>query len=632
MPGQNAQVEAKPRSRGGLLGIAVLVVGLATAGVLICARGRAALPITPRQVVAPGAAAGFNVLLVTMDTTRRDRLGCYGYKQAVTPTIDSLAARGIRFDDAVSSSPLTLPSHTTMLTGLYPVNHGARHNGSSRLTEEHVTLAEVLKARGYQTAAFVSSVVLEQRYGLAQGFELYDFEVAAEGFRAHLLDMNERPADVVTDAALDWLGRRQEAGTAAPFFAWVHYFDPHHPYQPPTAHLVQFPTQPYDGEIAFVDSQLKRLLEALSGHGLRDRTLIALVADHGEALGEHLEETHGYYIYDSTIRVGFVLSCPALFDRAYCVNDRVVGLVDLKPTIEDLLGIAPNVPCDGQSLLADISADRAVYVETKAPLSLAGWSPLYALRRHTDKYILAPQPEYYDLEADPQESRNLYAERPAPLDALERQLTSFRDRWDGDSAERAAARVMSAEEVERLRALGYVHSDSPPPSGPLPDPKEMMPVYLKMERAIDLLDQDRLQEALQLAKAALEECDSYPLGERTLASIYFRLGRLNEAIDVLRRSAQRRPEFATYISLGRMYLHQQRFQDAKRAIALAEDIYPDDGRVFTLRGDLLRLQNRFDEAIAQYEKAIQVDPHRAGIQARERIDQLRSAPGRKNPP
>ena len=344
--------EGKPRSAktGRAVAIATLAAGLVVGAALILARGEAEQPVQPGQVVQPGAAAGFNVLLITLDTTRRDRLGCYGYGPAQTPTIDSLVACGIRFDDAVASSPLTLPSHATMLTGLYPVNHGARDNGTTHLPTDRVTLAEVLRARGYDTAAFVSCFVLEQRFGLAQGFDVYDFQVTPEGHRPDLADVSERAADVVTDAATEWLDGRQEATAAAPFFLWVHYFDPHHPYESPLGKTARFAGRPYDAEIAFVDTQLRRLLDALGEHGLRERTLIALVTDHGEALSEHFEQTHGYYIYDCTIRVGFVLSCPALFDRAYCLNDRVVGLVDLKPTIEDLLGIPPTTPCDGQSL------------------------------------------------------------------------------------------------------------------------------------------------------------------------------------------------------------------------------------------------------------------------------------------
>ncbi|HUU84155.1 MAG TPA: sulfatase-like hydrolase/transferase [Phycisphaerae bacterium] len=623
MPDEEAPIAARRSRHGRRIGAGLLGVGLVAAAWLLLARGDRTRPIQPGQVVAPGAAAGFNVLLVTLDTTRQDRLGCYGYAPAETPAIDSLAACGIRFDDAVTSSPVTLPSHATMLTGLYPVTHGTRDNGTYRLTEDHRTLAEVLQARGYQTAAFVSSFVLDRRFGLAQGFDLYDFEVTAEGFRPDAMDLNERPADAVTDAAVRWLDRRQQAAITEPFFAWVHYFDPHYPYRSPLSKTPRFAERPYDGEIAFVDAQLKRLLDALLAHGLRERTVIALVTDHGEALGQHREETHGFFLYDSTVRVGFILSCPALFDRAYRVSDRVVGLVDLKPTIEDLLGITPNVPRDGQSLLADISPDRAIYAETLIPLTTAGWSPLYAMRRHTDKYVLAPQSEYYDLAADAQESRNLYAQSPAAMDALQRQLAELRKR-DRDGRPGGATRVMSVEETERLRALGYIHSVPSPSSGPRPDPKEMISAYLKIQRAMVLIDQDRPDEALRLVQAALLECDSYPVGERTLASIYFRLGRLDEAVNVLRDSARRRPEILTYVSLARVLLHMRRFGEVERTILDAEKVSPDDGRVPMLRGDLLGLQGHFAEAIAEYENAIRIDEHRVGIRARQKIEQVRS--------
>ncbi|MEA3409899.1 MAG: sulfatase, partial [Candidatus Eisenbacteria bacterium] len=340
------------------------------------------------ELVETGEARGFNVLLVTLDTVRADRLGCYGYESAETPTLDALAAQGVRFDDAVTSVPVTLPSHATILTGLSPLNHGVRDNGRYRLAEEHVTLAEVLSSHGYDTAAFVGCFVVDARFGLDQGFDIYDFEVSAEGYHPEMLDFNERSATDVTDAAVRWLDERAISGASTPFFAWVHYFDPHQPYQSPLQRLPRFAIRPYDAEIAYVDAELGRLLGKLDDLGARDKTVIVVAGDHGEALGEHGEPTHGMLIYESTMRVPLIVSCTALFDGAYYMADRVVGLTDVRPTVEDLLGVTGSPPVDGESLLrSGADEDRAIYVETEMPLSLAGWSPLRGLRTHNHKYI-----------------------------------------------------------------------------------------------------------------------------------------------------------------------------------------------------------------------------------------------------
>ncbi|MBN2054380.1 sulfatase [bacterium] len=249
-----------------------------------------------------GEAAGFDVLLITLDTVRANRLGCYGYPSAATGSVDSLCNPGVRFDSAFSSVPLTLPSHATILTGRYPMEHGVRDNGLFKLDTVETSIAERLKSAGYDTAAFIGSFVLDQRFGLAQGFDLYDFEVSPQGIKPQMVDFNERSAQDVTDSYLRWLGERTAGKAATPYFAWLHYFDPHQPYSSPFVFEGRFTGHPYDAEIAYVDHHLGRILTTLEGLGTRRRTLILLTADHGESLGEHGEDTHGIFIYDATIR------------------------------------------------------------------------------------------------------------------------------------------------------------------------------------------------------------------------------------------------------------------------------------------------------------------------------------------
>jgi arylsulfatase A-like enzyme len=566
-----------------------------------------------------------NVLLVTLDTVRADRLGCYGCGQAGTPVCDALAENGVLFEDAVASVPLTLPSHATILTGLSPLAHGVRENGKHRLAVAHTTLAEVLGSHGYDTAAFLGCFVLDQRFGLDQGFDLYDFEVTPEGNRPGMPDYNERPADAVTDAAISWLEAREASDPAAPFFAWVHYFDPHLPYRSPLGRAPRFAGRPYDAEIAFADQELGRLLDRVDEMGLSETTLVVLVGDHGEALGEHGEPTHGMLLYEGTMRVPFIVSCGAIFDGPHRVGDRVVGLVDVRPTIEDLLGLAPGSPQDGASLVGGApDPDRAVYIETMTPLSLAGWSPLHGLRTHELKYILAPVPECYDLAADPVEAVNLYPSDPPGLERLERKLASMMAETGAGPSE---TRSLSDEEIERLGALGYVQAPLPEERGALADPKAMMGVYNDALRSEELYSIGRYQDAGALAAKVLDQCELCTQAVRVLAFSHLRLGRPGDAIDLLRRSVERRPDVFLVRSLAQALIIDGRYDEAEEALDLYSALAPDDGRVPLLRGDVLARRGLPREAIAEYERAIELDENRVGIRAREQIAGVRATLG-----
>lgn len=576
-----------------------------------------------------GAARGMNVLLVTLDTTRADRLGCYGYDAADTPTVDSLAERGVLFEDAVTSVPLTLPSHATILTGLSPRDHGVRENGKYRLSDDNTTLAEVLGSHGYDTAAFVGCFVLDERFGLDQGFDTYDFQVTPEGNRPGMPDYNERSATAVTDAAIHWLEERGSRGPDEPFFIWVHYFDPHLPYRSPLEQTPRFAGRPYDAEIAYADRELGRLLGRLETMGLRENTLIVAVGDHGEAFGEHGEPTHGMLLYEGTLRVPFIVSCDALFDRPHRVSDRVVGLVDVRPTVEGLVGISSPDPCDGASLVeAPPESARAIYIETLTPLSLAGWSPLYGLRAHRSKYVLAPEREYYDLQADPTESVNLYPTGGPDVERLESELTAVMEA----SGERPASpHSLSDEEIERLRSLGYVEARAPEDVTGLADPKVMMPVYNDALKAENLYAAGRIEEAAALAAEVLEESDMCSQAVRVLAFSDLRLGRPDEALDLLRRSVERKPDVFLVRSLAQALIIDGRYGDAEEALDLYEKLSPDDGRVPLLRGDILALRDRPREAIAEYEKAIEIDENRVGIRARNQIQDVKAKLAKESP-
>lgn len=570
--------------------------------------------------LASGSAAGFNVALITLDTTRADRLGSYGYEKAETPNLDRLAREGVRFADAVSPAPITLVAHTSILTGLDPYHHGVRHNGQYRLDPSASTLAETLKAKGYETAAFVSAFVLDARYGLAQGFDRYDDRtktLPGQPFGG----LGERTAEAVTDAALAWLGGRDGA---KPFFLWVHYYDPHAEYKPPETFARRFPASPYDGEVAYMDSQVGRLLKAIEKTG--EKLLVVVAGDHGESFGEHSEFTHARLLYEPTQRVPLILWSPASISRPQVVDEVVVGLVDIFPTILDLLSIEDQAPRDGVSLrLARERRDRAMYMETMVGYLDNGWAPLHGLRRGRDKYIFAPRPEYYDLKSDPYETANLYQKRGEAAAELAEKLAGRLEGTPSAEAIAASATKPDPEALKRLQALGYLSGTGPTPAqnGELPDPKDMMPIQGLVMESRGLRRSGRLDEALAKAREALNRApkDLEVLEENAL--VYIEMNRLEDAETALRAYSASKPNPNMYILLAEILAETGRLQEGEALLSQAMELEPDHGGVMITKGDLLTKKGRYDEALSWYQKARAVDPYRATAVANRRIVELR---------
>jgi arylsulfatase A-like enzyme len=416
------------------------------------------------------------VVLITLDTTRADYLGVYGSTYAATPNLNHLASRAVVFEQAMTVAPLTLPAHSSLFTGLLPPRHGVRDNAGA-LTGRHDTLAELLRRRGFQTAAFVSSAILHADRGLAAGFETYDDRRATSRARTGGL---HRPANETVDAALTWLRKRDDR----PFFLWVHLYDPHAPYDPPEPLRTAYRDNPYAGEIAFVDAELGRLTAFLEAGGRFDRTAIVVTADHGESLHEHGEAGHGIFLYQSVVRVPLIVRAPGLAARRIAA---VARLVDVMPTILELAGAdRPAASLDGVSLIdamrgaADLDLDA--YAETQYPLEF-GWSPLRSLQNGRFKLIAAPRPELYDLERDPSERRNLFGTRPDLGRAMAQRLVAMERAATGDPG--VAESATPPEIAERLAALGYVApgaKPAPTAQAPLPDPKDHIGEYTALAR------------------------------------------------------------------------------------------------------------------------------------------------------
>jgi arylsulfatase A-like enzyme len=515
----------------GLAGVTALCLTVALVGGSGCGRDPAAGIPAPGPGLRPWLEAGdaggpWNVLLITLDTTRQDRLGCYGCERPLTPNLDRLAGEGVVFDQAIAPIPVTLPSHATILTGCDPQEHGVRNNGTFVLDPARVTLAEVLRARGYATGATLGAFPVDSRFGLDQGFDTYDDDFPSES-RVREWQMVQRRAGQVSRTALDWIAEHREG----PFFHWAHYFDPHFPYEPPEPFAGRF-AQPYDGEIAYMDAAVGRLLHGVDSLGLRRNTWILAVGDHGESLGEHGENGHSILIYAVTQRVPCILVAPA--DWRGPGADRLrgrripeaVGLRDLAPTLANAVGLGPEeLPATGGSLLPRIAGrgpvPGVVYTESLVPFLEYGWSELRGVRTARWSYIRAPQPELYDLKRDPREEVNLVDRQPQ----VAARMGAWCDHFMEAEGAASVTQSLDPETIERLRSLGYVATAAP--SGPSrndKDPKTLMPLFEKMNQARTALARQALGEARRLVQEVLASDDGNPQAARLLGSTLLRLG------------------------------------------------------------------------------------------------------------
>jgi arylsulfatase A-like enzyme/Tfp pilus assembly protein PilF len=546
-----------------------------------CARGGGGVPSAGRD---GEAAPRPSVLLLTLDTTRADRLEPYGARDVETPTLACLAASGVIFEHAVATTPVTAPSHASLLTGLYPPRHGVRDNSTHYLADEVPTLTERLDDAGYRTAAFVSTVILDRRYGLAQGFELYDDEIRSGTGRPEARLTSERPADATSDRALAWLDGLAED---EPFFLWVHFYDPHIPYAPPLPWAERYAGRPYDGEIAFMDAQIARLLQ--HPRAAPDTTIVAAVGDHGESLGEHGERTHGLLVYDATLRVPFILRLPG--GPAGLRIRSPVSQVDLTPTLLEALSLVPDdgpADLDGRSLLSLLGDEgslptRLLFAESDVPFFAYGWSRLRSVRDGTLKLIDAPTVELYDLEQDPDELRNLASQRRDDV----RRLEAAVEGWIGDDSAAGSTLAVDAETASMLRALGYTAGATARPAEEgHGNPVELMPVHDELQAVGSLLVNGRPQEAVRRVRGALEMDPDNLAGLRDLSRGLVQLGRLDEAAETAARAVAVAPWSAEAFTVAADIEHRR--GDSKAALALVEKALDIDPRFFEARLDRSR--------------------------------------------
>jgi len=497
-----------------------------------------------------------SVLLITLDTTRADRLEPYGAVDVETPALAALAAQGVVFEQAMAVAPITAPTHASLLTGLYPLRHGVHDNGRQRLADAIPTLAERLVASGYRTAAFVSAAVLERRYGLDQGFELYDDDLAASGSRRQARMMVERPAAVTVERAGAWLDGL-EAGES--FFLWVHLFEPHTPYEPPSPWREKYAGRPYDGEVAAMDEQIGRLLRH-PRLGAEDAIVVA-VGDHGESLGEHGEGTHGLLLYEATLRIPWILRLPG--GPAGQRFAAPVSQVDLLPTVLAALSLpwapptlsesAGDEMLDGRNLLPELlgevppGIESSLYAETVVPFTTYGWARLSALRRRGLKYIAGPTAELYDLQTDPLEAHNLagaeaeiVARFAAELDALT--VGAAASTSASREAGSANSLAIDAETARRLQALGYAAEPSHRPEAVgRGEPRRLIAVHEELQRTAQALEAGETTAVIERLQVLLETDPGNLVALQQLLRGLVQQGRLDAAAAVADRARQAAP-------------------------------------------------------------------------------------------
>jgi arylsulfatase A-like enzyme/tetratricopeptide (TPR) repeat protein len=596
-PADAAPPRRRPRAWPIGTGLAAVLLVAAAATLLVKGRG----PFRPR------AAAAHNVLLITLDTTRADHLGCYGYGPAKTPSIDRLAGEGIRFARVYCPAPLTLPSHSTIMTGLYPATHGVRNNGHE-LAPKWRTLAGILKGRGFATAAFVSSFSVDSRFGLGRGFDVYDdtFEPQAPLKGANA----ERRAEATFARFSRWL----EGQAGKRFFAWLHYYDPHLPYDPPSPYKEGSAGRPYDGEIAYMDHYVGAALQALKAKGLLNKTLIVVAGDHGEGLGDKVETGHGIFLYEETLRVPLIFHDPAAFPKPRVV-EGAVRLADVAPTILETLGLAGEAAAmEGQSLVPWVKDPArpglTCLVETFYPRENFGWSELVGLITGPWKYIQAPRPELYDLARDPNEKTDLAGSSPAQAvelrQALERELLGL----SAKAGPGAGSTAVGSGDRERLRSLGYVNfAPAAAAAGAAPDPKDKIGLLRLVQQAQAFETGGKFAEAEQAFERVVTEIPDSPESYVNLALVQARQNRFDRALETLGRGLARLPgSEVLLVRLGHTYLVGGRPREALETMEKALAADPQSVDALTVSASILDAAGRKAEARAYYERALAIEP------------------------
>jgi choline-sulfatase len=607
---------------------------VALAALVACSR-------TSRQEIGPPPALRpLNLVLVTIDTLRPDHLHCYGYSKIDTPSVDSIAARGVLFENAVTQTPLTPPSHASIFTGVNPTVHHVRDTGGFVL-QPSTTLTTILQKQGWDTAAFVSSAVLKKQFGFDQGFSVYDDHMPRPGNTRDFLEDPERPAGDTIDRAVQWL----EGQSGKPYFVWVHLYDPHLPYRPPSPFREKYKDRPYDGEIAYADRELGRLFQEVRKKSPPDRTILVVLSDHGESLGAHGEYSHGVFLYDATLRIAFLMCGPGI-PTGMRVKQQA-RTIDLLPTVLELMSGKASAAVQGASLVHSFTGQEVQtavsYAETLYPKINMGWAELRGIRTNHWKYVRAPKAELYDLTQDPGETSNLLQTHAAEVQRFEAQLKSI---IGGNGTEKVETSAVDARTLDQLKSLGYVSGFAAHTyelNGQGTDPKDRVGILKLLamaedpnsrtpdSRRIELLQQavkedagnpdlyyqlgakyekaGRYPEAMKLYYAALARGIQNARLHSRIADLLVRSGKKDEAIPEYEKAAQLNPaDTASQTNLATAYLERARLEDAERVFKWVLTTDPTSAAAYNGMGLIVIQRQDAAQARGYFEKAVQLDP------------------------
>ncbi len=544
-----------------------------------------------------------NVLLITVDTLRADRLSCYDPGHVQTPNIDSLTKEGVLFRRAFAHSPMTLPSHASIFLGTTPLFHGIHENATFVVGEEFLTLAEYLKSLGYSTGAFIGAYPLDSRFGLDQGFDVYDDEYGSQDFNDP--SYVERRAEIVIDRAREWVQNQK-----APWFQWVHLFDPHAEYSPPEPYGTQYQDKPYDGEVAYVDMALGELLNSLKAQNFFGDLCIILTSDHGESLGQHGESTHGFLTYNSSLWIPLIISAPGI-KQGQC--DQAVAHFDIFPTVCDILGLELPSFLEGISLLPAIQKkklpERPIYFESLYPFYSLGWAPLKGFIQGKHKFMNSPVPELYDLDKDFEETRNLA--NSVDLGDFKQRLNKLESTYPSDSKQDNRDRV-DEQTIKKMESLGYIstrQSSSNKTFGPGDDIKVLLPYYNRVLKAAELRHQGQLSQGIELLKQVIAEREDFDLAFTNLAMLYREGGMMSNALEVLKMGHDRIPaSYEIFLAYVSNLLKAGGYNEVIRvceATTFRKMSY--DPEIWNSLGSAYFNTGQYEKAAEAYEKAIALD-------------------------
>ena len=558
-----------------------------------------------------------NVLLITVDTLRADHLACYGYRQIKTPNIDALAHDGILFDRAFSQVPLTLPSHAVILSGTYPMYNQVRDFTGVGLPAGVGIISQAFQRHGFATAAFVSAFVLDGKWwGLQKGFDYYDDRFDPKQYETRNPGNIQRRGDETVDRFLDWYSHRPPK----PFFAWIHLYDPHSPYEPPEPFRSQYLSHPYDGEVAFDDAQLGRVFKALQDSKTYDRTLIAFVSDHGESLGDHGEGEHGFFLYNSTIHVPLIIKPVSGPQETGRTVKSVVSTVDIAPTLLQLAGVDDQLSrqFQGRSLAGLVSGrssgeNRVAYSETLYPQNSFGWSALKAIITNHYVYIEAPDAELYNLDNDFAEKKNLYGQKRADANALKAQLDGIERRYASNVPASSGGPQLSQETLEKLKSLGYLAYSAPSaatkPGAKLADPKTKVQAFRLILRASDLAQAGRYREADRLVQQVAQTEPNLYLIPFMRGEYASNEGRNKDAQEQFLACLKLNPDFLqAMMGVAKAYHADGQNDKAKTFLELAVHKYPHDFLAYYGLAVIAAETKQFDQAIVYYQACLREKP------------------------